>query len=101
MGRGDRPLQVSRVYQPAANRDLVDRTRCQVPNPLTLTAVTEMLVASENAGPTRRDELRAGLGEVLTDFIARSPLVVAGVLACQIDAVLAQGERVHAVVRGR
>jgi hypothetical protein len=57
-------------------------------------------MAGQQAGPAGFLESPGHLGEVLEDLVAGRSLVVAGVLAGLVDAVLAQRQRVHAVVGG-
>ena len=73
----------------------------QVPDLLAVTPAAQVLVAGEHAAPACLREPPGRLGEVLEDLIARRPLVVPGVLADLVDAILAERQRVHAVVGGR
>ena len=96
-----RRLQVPRVDDLAAYRDLVERAGGEVSNLLTVSAWPDVLVPGEDADPARPREARCRLGEVLADLLAGRPLVEPGVLAGVVDAVLAERQRVDPVVRGR
>ena len=72
----------------------------QVSDLLTVTPAAQVLVAGEHADPACLREPCGRLGEVPADLAAGRPFVVPGVLADLVDAVLAERQRIHAVVRG-
>ena len=100
MGCWDRPLQVPGVHDAAPYGDIAQLSGAQVPNPLTVAGGAEMLVAGQYADPACLRESPSGLSEVLENLHASCPLIVPRVLADLVDAVLAERQRVHAVIRG-
>ncbi len=99
MGRGDRRLEVSSVDDPATYRHVVEVSRAQVLDLLTVAPAAQVLVAGEHAAPARPCQPLGCLGEVLGYLAASGPLVVTGILADLVDTVLAERQRVHAVER--
>lgn len=73
----------------------------QVSDLLTVAFATQTLVAPQEADLARLGGPRGRLVEVRADLLARRSFVIAGVLAVLINAVRAERERVHPVVRRR
>jgi hypothetical protein len=99
VGRRDRPLQVSSIDDLAAHGDIVNNSRAQVSDPLALTPAAHVLVAGEHMAPACLRQPLGRVGEMTEQLRAGRPLVVPGVLADLVDAVLAERQRVDAVVR--
>ena len=98
---GHGSLEVPCVDHPAAHGDVVDHARAQVSDLLAAGPSPQVLVAGEDPDLPYRREPPGDLGEVLADVLSRRPFVVPGVLPRLIDAVVAECQRVHAVVRRR
>ena len=100
VGGWDRCFQVASVDDLAAYLDGVNPAGVQVSELLTVTPGAKILMPGQHTHLPGRREPNRRLGEVLAHLLAGRPLVVAGILACLVDAVLAEGQRVHSVIRG-
>jgi hypothetical protein len=96
-----RGFEVAGVDHLAPHGHLVQLAAAQVTDLLAACPLPEVLVLAEQADPSRLGQPRRRRGEVLAHLRPGRPLVVAGVLAGLVDAVLAERQRADPVVGGR
>ena len=97
----DRCLQVAGIDDLATYRDIVKLSGGQVFDLRAAASPAQVLVASQHSRPLGLREPDRGPGEVIADLAPHRAFVVAGVLPVLVDAVLAERQRIHPVVRRR